>query len=97
MGEPEFVTPEAAEQLLYPEVERLSAEGWRVIRWAQYVVRLKRDDRHLDVMVDLTGNISYEEKKAATSSGEIGTLIAGVLMIAFFLVVLVFAITVGLV
>ena len=96
MEEPDFVTPDQAEVLLVPEIERLEAEGWKVTRRAQYIVRLKRDDRVTDVHVDLLGNITSEEKRAVTSATEVGHLIAWMLLIAFFLVVLAFAQTLGL-
>lgn len=96
MEEPDFVTPDQAEVLLKPEIERLKAEGWKVTRHAQYVVRMKRDDRVTDIYIDLLGNITTEEKQAVTSATELGHLIAWMLLIAFFLVVLVFAQTVGL-
>jgi hypothetical protein len=96
MQEPDFITPDQAETLLKPEIERLEMEGWKVTRHAQYVVRLKRNDRVTDIHIDLLGNITFEEKMAVTSATELGTLIAWMLLIAFFLVVLVFAQTVGL-
>lgn len=96
MEEPDFVTPDQAEVLFKPEIERLEAEGWKVTRHAQYVVRMKRDDRVTDIHIDLLGNIATEEKQAVTSATELGHLIAWMLLIAFFLVVLAFAQTVGL-
>lgn len=96
MEEPDFVTPDQAEILVKPEIERLEAQGWRVTRHAQYVVRLKRDDRITEIHIDLLGNITFEEKRAVTTATELGFLITVMLLIAFFLVVLVFAQTVGL-
>lgn len=93
--EVEFVTPDQAEDLLRPEVEKLIEEGWRIVSKPLYGVRLEKEREILDLRVDLTGNIERETKLSLFTGADTGRLIAWVLLMASILVTLALASALG--
>lgn len=89
--ERDFITPEQAEPLLYAEAETYLADGWQIDQLANYILRLKKDDQLLDIQVDLTGDISIEQKQAAQTAREYGRLYAWLFLWLFMLLALLFA------
>lgn len=89
--ERDFLTPEEAEPLLKAEAEPYLADGWRVDQLANYLLRLKKDDQLLDIQVDLEGQISVEQKRAAQTALEYGRVVAWLFLWLFLLLALLFA------
>ena len=77
-----IISPEEADNLLQQRVDVLKEEGWRVVQWTVYMVRLRQGDCIRDVMVDLEGNLTEEEKPAIESAAELGRLIAWLILLA---------------
>ena len=92
----EIVTPDQAEDLLRPEVEKLMEEGWRIVSKPLYGVRLEKEREILDLRVDLLGNIERDTKLSLFTGAETGRLVAWVLLLASLLVTLVLASQLGL-
>ncbi len=92
----EVVTPEEAEDILRPEVEKMLEEGWRIVSKPLYGVRLERGNEICDMRVDLLGNVERETKLTLISGAEQGRLIAWVLLITSLLVTLAAASALGL-
>lgn len=86
-----FYTPQQADELLKPEIDALIIEGWSVVTWSTYLVRLKKDDQIMDVQVNLDGTMHREQKTAIQTSAEIGRLIVGLILLVAFLMVFVLA------
>jgi hypothetical protein len=83
-NEVEIITPEQASAILQPKLDALEAEGWIVLVQTDYMARLTREDRNLDVRVDLLGNLEMEEKPLSLvqESGQIISIIfLGVLIL----------------
>ena len=93
--EVEIVTPEQAEDLLRPEVEKLVKEGWRIVSKPLYGVRFVKEHDILDLRVDLLGNIERETKLSLFTGADTGRLIAWVLLLASILVTLALASALG--
>ncbi len=92
----DVITPEEAEEILRPEVQKLQSEGWRLVARPLYGARLEKDVEITDLRVDLLGNIERETRLSAWTSATRGRMVAWVLLITSLLVVLVFASEVGL-
>jgi hypothetical protein len=93
--EPEIISPEAAAALLWPEVERLQAEGWILMVHHDYMARLTRGDKNLDLQVDLLGQLIREEKPLSLEQ-ENSQMIALALALAGGLIVFTLATILGL-
>lgn len=93
--EPDIIAPEVARQQLEAAIAPYLAEGWIVREEHDYMARLTRGNRNLDVLVDLTGAVTVEEKPT-TLGQETGRLVAWVLLLAAFLVALAVAQALGL-
>lgn len=78
----DFLTPEQADPILEAVAQTYRDEGWQDVRWANYMIRLRREDRILDIQVDLQGEITTEEKPAVQTAAEVGRLIAWVILLA---------------
>jgi hypothetical protein len=86
--EVEIITPEQAAAILEPKLAELQAEGWVILMQTDYIARLTRGDRNLDVRVDLLGELEIEEKPL-TLVQDSGQVIGILLTILLLLVVLV--------
>jgi hypothetical protein len=84
----EIITPEQAATILEPKLAELQAEGWIILMQTDYIARLTRGDRNLDVQVDLLGNLETQEKPL-TLVQDSGQVIGILLTILLVLVVLV--------
>ena len=82
--EVEIIQPEQAAAILEPRIAELEAEGWIVLVRHDYMARLTRGKRNLDLQVDLLGEILTEEKPL-TLAQESGQIIAILLMLVFLL------------
>ncbi|NDJ85984.1 MAG: hypothetical protein GYB66_08870 [Chloroflexi bacterium] len=91
----DFVTPQEAEDILRPEVERLVEEGWQLINKPLYGARLQRENEIIDLRVDLRGKLETETKLAFMSPAQRGRLIAWVLLLSSLLVTLTLASVLG--
>lgn len=90
-SEIDFLTPEQAEPILKAEAEKYLAEGWKFDTLSNYVLRLKQDDQYLDIQVDLTGEVTIEQKQAAQTALETGRLWAWLFLWVFMLLAFAFA------
>ena len=86
----EIIQPEQAAAILEPRIAELEAEGWIVMVRHDYMARLTRGKRNLDLHVDLLGELSSEEKPI-TLAQESGQIIAILLVLVFLLLALVLA------
>ncbi|MBN1964099.1 MAG: hypothetical protein JW910_05600, partial [Anaerolineae bacterium] len=91
----DIITPEAARARLDAALAPYLADGWVVRDGHDYMARLTRGDRNLDVLVDLTGEVTVEEKPLALRQ-ESGRLVAWVLLIVALLLALAVAQALGL-
>ena len=94
-NEIEIITPDQAEEILRPEIEKLVAEGWRVVRRPLYGVRLARERDLLDLRVDLLGVIERTEGINFSYGPDIGRLVAWMLLITSLLLALTLASALG--
>lgn len=83
----EPINPHEAERILGQALEPYLAEGWRVLERDAYTARLTRDDRNLDVRVDLLGQVETRES-GLTALQDSGRLVAWVLLITALLLAL---------
>jgi hypothetical protein len=94
-SEPQIISPEVAEEILDREIEKMVEEGWRVkVRSVAYV-RMMQERDILDIRVDLLGNIEKEQGVALLYGPDVGRMVAWMVLIAWLLVVLVFATVIG--
>lgn len=94
--QPEVITPEEAEDILRPEVEKMLDDDWRIVSKPLYGVRLQRGDEICDMRVDLLGNVEREIKAPVISNVDQGRMIAWMLLITSLLVTLAVASALGL-
>jgi len=87
VAEIEPVSPHEAERILSQALEPYLSEGWRVLERDAYTARLTRDDRNLDVRVDLLGQVETRES-GLTALQDSGRLVAWVLLITALLLAL---------
>lgn len=86
-NEIEPISPREAERILAQALEPYLAEGWHVLERDAYMARLTREDRNLDVRVDLLGQVQTEESNL-TALQDSGRLVAWVLLITALLLAL---------
>jgi|GEM_PF-4454314 len=86
-NEIEIIAPDDAAAILQGKLEELQSEGWIVLVRHDYMARLTRQDRNLDLQVDLLGNLSVEEKPL-TLAQESGQWVAIVTLLILGLFVL---------
>ncbi|NLE53224.1 MAG: hypothetical protein GX613_17645 [Chloroflexi bacterium] len=91
----EPVSPREAERILGQALEPYLAEGWRVLERDAYTARLTREDRNLDVRVDLLGQVETQES-GLTALQDSGRLVAWVLLITALLLALAITSALGL-
>ena len=60
--EVQIVEPDEAAAIINPVIEELEADGWVVIVQNDYMARLTRGRRNLDLEVSLLGELHREEK-----------------------------------
>ena len=58
----EMILPEDAERILMPRILALQDDGWRVLSRTSYQARLTRDDKNLNLYIDLVGQLVEEER-----------------------------------
>jgi hypothetical protein len=77
--EVQIIEPDQAGTILTAKIAELESEGWVMIVRTDYMARLTRGRRNLDVEIDLLGSVSERESplSAAQESGQI----IGVLLI----------------
>lgn len=92
----EIITPEEAEIILKPEVEKLVNEGWRVIHESSFAARLVKERDLIDIRVDLLGQIEKKQGVTLLYGPEIGRIVAWVLLLTSLLVALALASALGL-
>jgi hypothetical protein len=82
--EVQIVEPDEAAAILEPLVEELQAEGWVVIVQHDYMARLTRGRRNLDLEVTLLGEVLREEKPLSLVQ-ESGQMVAVLLVLVLIL------------
>lgn len=83
----EPIMPEAAAAILEPEVQRLEADGWVVMVQTDYMARLTRGRRNMELYVDLLGELSIQEKPLDAVQ-ESGRIVAIMLLLVTFIFIL---------
>ncbi|PJF42030.1 MAG: hypothetical protein CUN55_10615 [Phototrophicales bacterium] len=96
ISDDDIITPEQAEDILRPEVQRLQAEGWRIVNKPLYGVRMERGIETLDLYVDLLGNIERKTTTTIWTSAFKGRLVAWMLLLVSLLGTLALASALGL-
>ena len=86
-AEIEPISPREAERILAQALEPYLSEGWRVLDRDAYTARLTRENRILDVRVDLIGQVEAQEtdRSALPDSGR---LVAWVVLVMALLLAL---------
>jgi len=90
VSEVKIIEPDEAAAILQPKITELEAAGWVVMVQHDYMARLTRGKRNLDVQVDLLGVLHLEEKPL-TPAQESGQIVAIILLILILFLVLVLA------
>ncbi|MBI5928113.1 MAG: hypothetical protein HY862_02305 [Chloroflexi bacterium] len=93
--EVEIITPEAAEAILKPEVEKLITDGWRIIHESSFAARLVKERDMVDLQVDLLGQLERKQGVTLIYGPEIGRVIAWVLLLVSILLALALASALG--
>lgn len=94
-AEVEIITPEEAEVILQPEVEKLVNEGWRVVHQSSFAARLVKERDLIDLRVDLLGQLEKKQGVTLLYGPEIGRIVAWVLLLSSLLVALALASALG--
>ena len=93
--EVQIVEPDEAAAILEPVVSELEAEGWVIIVQHDYMARLTRGRRNLDLEVDLLGELHREEKPLSLVQ-ESGQIVAILLVLVSILAAISVASALGL-
>lgn len=91
----EIITPEEAEVILKPEVEKLVTEGWRVVHESSFAARLVKERDMIDLRVDLLGQLECKQGVTLLYGPEIGRVVAWVLLLVSILIALTLASALG--
>lgn len=91
----EIISPEAAEAILKPEVEKLVADGWRVVHESAFAARLVKERDLIDLRVDLLGQLERKQGVTLLYGPEIGRAVAWVLLLVSILMALALASALG--
>ncbi len=92
--EVEPISPQAADAILREALAPYVAQGWHVMDQGPYAARLTRQDRNLDLRVDLLGQVEARES-GLTPLQESGRLVAWMVLLAMLMVALALAAALG--
>lgn len=85
--EVEPIAPDDAAVILEAKLQELEADGWIILVQNDYMARLTRGNRNIDLQVDLLGELQMEEKPLSDVQ-EVGRIVAIMLFIVAFIVIL---------